>query len=192
MKKFIVKETRPATAIWTYEVEAVSESEALAKVFDESDVKKVDLAYDVDFGADMGVEVEGEETPTSECECTPECDYKTYTFTEAQLAEFTQMLMDQALNAAKESIRDSGVDMEYGVSKRHTYGIWKTGKFTNGNFYGGVVYNIDITGSNWMGGILEDIQIIGFNEINKKITKDHFYEKNIPGAVFYSSCFVCR
>jgi hypothetical protein len=35
-----------------------------------------------------------------------------FTFTEAQLVEFTQMLMDQALNAAKESIRDSGVDME--------------------------------------------------------------------------------
>jgi len=35
-----------------------------------------------------------------------------FTFTETQLVEFTQMLMDQALNAAKESIRDSGVDME--------------------------------------------------------------------------------
>jgi len=35
-----------------------------------------------------------------------------FTFTEAQLVEFTQMLMDQALNTAKESIRDSGVDME--------------------------------------------------------------------------------
>lgn len=35
-----------------------------------------------------------------------------FTFTETQLVEFTQMLMDQALNAAKEAIRDSGVDME--------------------------------------------------------------------------------
>ena len=111
MKKFIVKETRPATAIWTYEVEAVSESEAVAKVFDENDIQKVNLAYDVDFAGEMGVDIE-EETPASECECTPECDCTKYTFTEAQLVEFTQMLMDQALNAAKESIRDSGVDME--------------------------------------------------------------------------------
>ena len=35
-----------------------------------------------------------------------------FTFTETQLVEFTKMLMDQALDAAKESIRDSGVDME--------------------------------------------------------------------------------
>lgn len=112
MKKFIVKETRPATATWTYEVEAVSESEALAKVFDEGDTNKTpDLTYDVNFEADMEVEVD-EEAPASECECIPGCDCKKYTFTEAQLVEFTQMLMDQALNAAKESIRDSGVDME--------------------------------------------------------------------------------
>ena len=61
MKKFIVKETRPATAIWTYEVEAESESEALAKVFDEMDVKKVNLAYDVDFEGEMGVDIEDAE-----------------------------------------------------------------------------------------------------------------------------------
>ena len=65
MKKFIVKETRPATAIWTYEVEAVSESEAVAKVFDENDIQKVNLAYDVDFEGEMGVDIEEEETPAS-------------------------------------------------------------------------------------------------------------------------------
>lgn len=32
MKKFIVTETKPVTAIWTYEVEANSEKEALEKV----------------------------------------------------------------------------------------------------------------------------------------------------------------
>ena len=77
----------------------------------------------------------------------------------------------------------SGADMEYGVSKRHTYGIWKTGKFTNGNFYGGVVYNIDITGSNWMGGILEDIQIIGFNEINNSFILNGVFRFNIGDVI---------
>jgi hypothetical protein len=33
MKKFIVTETKPVTAIWTYEVEANSEKEALEKVW---------------------------------------------------------------------------------------------------------------------------------------------------------------
>lgn len=77
----------------------------------------------------------------------------------------------------------SGVDMEYGVSKKHTYGIWKTGKFTNGNFYGGVVYNIDMTGSNWMGGILEDIQIIGFNEINNSFILNGIFRFNIGDTI---------
>jgi len=56
MATFIVKETRPATALWTYEVEAASESEAIAKVFDEYDTKKTpDLTYDVDFEGEMKV-----------------------------------------------------------------------------------------------------------------------------------------
>ena len=33
MKKFIITETKPVTAIWTYEVEANSEKEALEKVW---------------------------------------------------------------------------------------------------------------------------------------------------------------
>ena len=59
MAKFIIKETRPATAIWTYEVEAENESEAIAKVFDEYDTKETpDLTYEVDMDADMQVDIE--------------------------------------------------------------------------------------------------------------------------------------
>ena len=61
MKKFIIKETRPATAIWTYEVEAESEAEALAKIFDEYDTQPTSLNYDVDFEGEMGVDIEDAE-----------------------------------------------------------------------------------------------------------------------------------
>jgi hypothetical protein len=51
MKKFTVKETRPSTSIWYYEVEAENENEALEKVFecleDPIDID-VELDYDVD------------------------------------------------------------------------------------------------------------------------------------------------
>jgi subtilisin-like proprotein convertase family protein len=81
----------------------------------------------------------------------------------------------------------SGTDMEFGVSKRHTYAIWKTGKFINGNFYGGVVYNIDIRNSNWMGGILEEIQVIGLNEINNSFILNGIFRFNIGDEINITS-----
>jgi len=51
MKKFTIKETRPATYIWYYEVEAENENEALEKVFEglEDPINAdVELDYDVD------------------------------------------------------------------------------------------------------------------------------------------------
>jgi len=119
MKKFIVKETRPAMAIWTYEVEAVSESEAMAKVFDDMDVKKVDLAYDVDFEADMGVEVD-EELPTSDEETSG--NPEVFTFTKQELIEFTREIQSRALEAAVSAIESSGVDMESHVKLELNYG----------------------------------------------------------------------
>jgi hypothetical protein len=123
MKKFIVKETRPAMATWTYEVEAKSESEAMAKVFDEWDVKKADLTYDVDFEADMGIEID-EEISTSECECIPGCDCNKigYTFTEQELIEFTREIQSRALEAAVSAIESSGVDMESHVELELNFG----------------------------------------------------------------------
>jgi hypothetical protein len=53
-----------------------------------------------------------EQTSISECECIPGCDCKKYTFTEQQLIEFTKELSSRALDAAKEAITSSGVDME--------------------------------------------------------------------------------
>jgi hypothetical protein len=103
MKKFIVKETRPAMATWTYEVEAKSEDEAVAKVFDELDVKKVDLAYDVDFEADMGVEVD-EETQTSDEAVTM------VSFTRQQLIEYTSLIQERCKHVAIEAIKDYGIE----------------------------------------------------------------------------------
>jgi hypothetical protein len=109
MKKFIVKETRPAMAIWTYEVEAKSESEAMAKVFDEMDIKKADLAYDVDFEADMGVEIDEEpSTSNKEIPGSPEA----FAFTKQELIEFTRTIQDRCRVAAFEAINNAGIDYE--------------------------------------------------------------------------------
>lgn len=107
MKKFIVKETRPAMATWTYEVEAESESEAVAKVFDEGDTNKApDLTYDVDFEADMEVEVD-EEVPASTSD-----NIIVASFTKDALIEYTRTIQERALAAAKEAVKGSGVDIE--------------------------------------------------------------------------------
>jgi hypothetical protein len=53
MKKFIVTETKPVTAIWTYEVEANSEKEALEKVWD-GKVLPTDKEFEIE---DFDVEV---------------------------------------------------------------------------------------------------------------------------------------
>jgi hypothetical protein len=103
MKKFIVKETRPAMATWTYEVEAKSEDEAVAKVFDELDVKKVDLTYDVDFEADMGVEVD-EETQASDEVVTM------VSFTRQQLIEYTREIQERCKLAVTEAVNDAGIE----------------------------------------------------------------------------------
>jgi subtilisin-like proprotein convertase family protein len=73
----------------------------------------------------------------------------------------------------------SGTDMEYGVSKKHTYAIWKTGKFINGNFYGGVAYNIEMRDSKWIGGISEEIEVIGLNEYNNSFILNGIFRFNI-------------
>jgi len=105
MKKFIVKETRPAMATWTYEVEAKSEDEAVAKVFDELDVQKVNLAYDVDYEADMGVEVD-EETQASDEVVTM------VSFTRQQLIEYTREIQERCKQASLEAIKNAGIDFD--------------------------------------------------------------------------------
>ena len=109
MKKFIVKETRPAMATWTYEVEAKSEDEAVAKVFDEMDIKKADLTYDVDFEADMGVEVD--EEPSTSDEETPGRP-EAFAFTKQELIEFTRTIQDRCRVAAFGAISNAGIDYE--------------------------------------------------------------------------------
>ena len=56
MKKFIITETRPATYTWTYEVEANSEEEAMALVFNqEADI--IDSDVEIDYNDDGEYEV---------------------------------------------------------------------------------------------------------------------------------------
>jgi len=77
----------------------------------------------------------------------------------------------------------SGSDMEYGVSKKHTYAIWKTGKFINSNFYGGVAYNMNMESSNWFGGILEEVEVIGLNELNNSFILNGIFRFNIGDEI---------
>lgn len=56
MKTFIIKETRPATYTWTYEVEAEDENEALEKVFSQK-ATIVDTDVDIDYEDDGEYEV---------------------------------------------------------------------------------------------------------------------------------------
>jgi hypothetical protein len=62
MKKFIVTETKPVTAIWTYEVEANSEKEALEKVLNGEVLptdKELDEPADFDVDSNFDVYEEG-------------------------------------------------------------------------------------------------------------------------------------
>ena len=52
MKKFIITETRPVTATWTYEVEAENERDALEKVFTYEGAKLIDYEVDDNGNAD--------------------------------------------------------------------------------------------------------------------------------------------
>jgi hypothetical protein len=136
MKKFIVKETRPAMATWTYEVEAKSESEAMAKVFDELDVKKVDLTYDVDFEADMGVEVD-EETQVSDEVVTM------VSFTKQQLIEYTREIQERCKLTATEAVKNAGIDFDDMVELELDYNKTISIEFDERSLYSEIESAID-------------------------------------------------
>jgi subtilisin-like proprotein convertase family protein len=71
-----------------------------------------------------------------------------------------------------------------GASETHKYSIWKTGKFLNGDWYGGIAYNINFTSGTWHGGILEEIEIIGINEKNNSFTLNGIFRFNISDEIF--------
>ena len=143
MKKFIVKETRPALAIWTYEVEAKSEDEAIEKVFDEYDTHKTpNLTYDIDFEADMEVEID-EEPSTNDEETlgSPEA----FAFTKQELIEFTRTIQDRCRVAAFEAISNAGIDFEYMVELELEYDKTITVSFDKGALYREIESLIDDT-----------------------------------------------
>ena len=57
MKKFIITETRPAVAIFTYEVEAEDQNQALEMVFN-GDVESIDYESEPNYDYDGNYEVE--------------------------------------------------------------------------------------------------------------------------------------
>jgi len=64
----------------------------------------------------------------------------------------------------------------YDVSDVHKYSIWRTGRWLDGDFYGGIVYNMDFKSGTWHGGILEDIQVIGFT--GSSTTSENYFILN--------------
>jgi hypothetical protein len=142
MKKFIVKETRPAMAIWTYEVEAKSEDEAVAKVFDDMDVKKVDLAYDVDFEADMGVEIDEEPSTSDDLVTLKRGKDVAVSFSQQELIQFTREIQSRALEAAVSAIESSGVDMESHVELELNYNSQIDIEVDDDSIYSVIVDNV--------------------------------------------------
>jgi hypothetical protein len=49
------------------------------------------------------------------------------------------------------------------ASDIHKYSYWKTGIWNQGDFYGGIVFNIDFRGGAFHGGIVDDIQVMGID-----------------------------
>lgn len=65
----------------------------------------------------------------------------------------------------------------------HKYSYWKTGTWNNGDFYGGVVYNINFRGGNFYGGIVDDIQIEGIDIDNDEIILNGIFRFNIGDEI---------
>jgi len=65
------------------------------------------------------------------------------------------------------------------VSDVHKYSEWQTGLFSGGDFYGGVVYNINFKNTIWHGGILEDIELISVSASNNSFVLSGEWDWNI-------------
>lgn len=70
------------------------------------------------------------------------------------------------------------------VSDVHKYSIWHSGHWLGGDFYGGIAYNMMFSKGNWYGGILEEIQVIGLNSSNNSLILNGIFRFNI-GDEFY-------
>jgi hypothetical protein len=69
-------------------------------------------------------------------------------------------------------------------STKHKYTIWETGQFNNGDFYGGVVLNINFKGGTFHSGIVTEIQIINVNIADNTITLNGDFYFNINDKIF--------
>ena len=65
------------------------------------------------------------------------------------------------------------------VSDVHKYSIWKTGLFSKGDFYGGLVYNINFKNTVWHGGISEDIEVLNVSTASNTFTLSGEWDWNI-------------
>lgn len=73
------------------------------------------------------------------------------------------------------NINDSG---NPDVSEIHKYSKWMTGIF-NGDFWGGIAYNINFKNGIWHGGILKDIEVVYIDSPLSQITLSGEWEFNV-------------
>jgi hypothetical protein len=79
------------------------------------------------------------------------------------------------------NVNDEGLVV---ASDIHKYSYFKTGIWNRGNFYGGVIYNINFRGGNFYGGIVDDIQVIGVNINQNQITLNGIFRFNIGDEIW--------
>ena len=79
------------------------------------------------------------------------------------------------------NIDDNG---NYDVSDVHKYSIWYTGQWFDGDFYGGVAYNMDFKSGTWYGGILDEIQVIGIDISDNSFILNGIFKFNIGDDIY--------
>ena len=79
------------------------------------------------------------------------------------------------------NLDDSGLPS---VSDVHKYSKWYTGLFSGGDFWGGLVYNINFKNTIWHGGILEDIEVNSILLSDNTINLVGEFDFNVNDEIF--------
>lgn len=79
------------------------------------------------------------------------------------------------------NLNDSGLPS---VSEVHKYSKWYTGLFSGGDFWGGLVFNINFKNTIWHGGILEDIEVSSILLSDNTINLVGEFDFNINDEIF--------
>jgi len=82
------------------------------------------------------------------------------------------------------SFLNVGVEGEPIASQIHKYSIWHTGLWAGGDHYGGIAYAINFNNGNWWGGVVEEIQIIGISSNTNSFTLNGTFNFNLNDIIY--------